>query len=462
MKNYIISFALFGFCFAWSCRPKEVIAPTVVNGDNYLLKEVSVKGASEVKIDHEKGIIQVTLPESITSNSIDLNFTLAKGVFLNYTNLAGNPNTDSLENQTYRFVYAGTPPLSINVQKEYGLGSKSYFIYVNQINKKLQAEIEKIDSVYSYPDGPIKFNSVANFYLKITGANGTFPNIPNEKKNFVLLRKEGEIKADTIFLGNWQTEFSFNVEKYIPFEDKKFSLELVNNDSRLVLKENFTFIRQKPQAYYNPFGVFGNYSSFKVAGGIFLSNNQYSLRFSNDLLGNTVIVDAHFNDAHNLSVPSLLSLTTGGYIVEVLENGVVLNKEVVNIGKSVNATAIRAIKRGVNNVSGEYPSTKKEQLNLGETFSVLTENFYSSCYGIGITQEQLDKIEAPSLKLTNSLEEITLTPKKIIVWWSVATCNVVYFQYTIPGSTESGFYEAQLVYPDGRESLKYWNKIEIK
>jgi hypothetical protein len=161
-------------------------------------------------------------------------------------------------------------------------------------------------------------------------------------------------------------------------------------------------------------------------------------------------------------VPSLSSLPVGSYIVEILENGTVLSKGVINIGNTANASAIRAIKRGDNNVSGEYPSTKKEQLNQGETFSILPEYFFSSCYGIGVSQEKLDNIEAPPLKLSNGLQEITLSPKKIIIWWGVATCNVVYYQYTIPKSTESGFYEAQLVHPDGRESLKYWNKIEIK
>ncbi len=465
MKSNILSFVLLGFCFVWACRPKQIDPSLVLNGDGIFLKNIYVKGATEVKINNDLGIIQVTLPESYTPEFIDLDFTLGKDIFLGYNDLEGSQkkisNANSPENPTYRFVYAGTRPLYIYTQTGFGLNVNSYLIYVNQTNKKLQAEIEKIDSVYSYPDNDVKFNSVANFHLKITNHNGTFPNNPNKNNNFVLLKVDNH--ADTISLGNGQTNFWFNVEKFLPFEDKKFSLELISDNSKQILKDNFTFIRQKPKIYdNNQFGVFGIDRSFKVKGGIFLSNNRYSLRFLNDFLKNDIVLDAHFDDFHNLSVSSLSSMLVGSYIVEILENGTVLSRGVINIGKSEKASAIRAIKSGENNASGEYPSTKKEQLNKGEKFSILPSDFIASCYGIGISQEKLDNLEAPSLKLTNGFQETVLTPKKIIVWWAVATCHVIYFQYTIPKSTESGFYEAQLVYPDGRESLKYWNKIEIK
>jgi hypothetical protein len=88
--------------------------------------------------------------------------------------------------------------------------------------------------------------------------------------------------------------------------------------------------------------------------------------------------------------------------------------------------------------------------------------YYQPAYVYVLGRQKLDNIEATLLKLTTGSQEIILSPKKIIVWWSVAICSVVYFQFTIPKPKESGLYEAQLVYPDGRESLRYWNKIEIR
>ena len=176
-------------------------------------------------------------------------------------------------------------------------------------------------------------------------------------------------------------------------------------------------------------------------------------------------MNAKVKNANTLFVESSQSILPNGYIIEVFENSKSISKTLFNVSNSDKLSTILAFRRGEENylnVTGTNPSIQKIQLNKEETFSILPVDAFISCYGIKISQEQLDKIETPFLQLSKGSNEIKVLPKKIIVWWSVATCNVVYFQYTIPKSTESGFYEAQLVYPDGRESLKYWNKIEIK
>ena len=91
MKNNILSFVFLGLCFAWSCRPKEIDPSLVTNEDGTLLKSLTVKGATEVKIDYDLGIIQVTLPESYSSKSISLDFTINKGsmAFLGCKSLTG-------------------------------------------------------------------------------------------------------------------------------------------------------------------------------------------------------------------------------------------------------------------------------------------------------------------------------------------------------------------------------------
>ena len=156
-------------------------------------------------------------------------------------------------------------------------------------------------------------------------------------------------------------------------------------------------------------------------------------------------------------------IPTGGYLVDIYENDKLINQTITNIGINKSAVAIRSIiKKWENNFEGLTPYTlKKEQLMAGDSLLILPVNYQMICCANSYV-EILRNIEAPKLRLTTNSRVIDVTPITKSFGWAVAGGSVVYFQYTIPKSTASGFYEAQLVYPDGRESLKYWNKIEIK
>ena len=464
MKKYILPFAILAFGFVLSCRSKEVVPSIPDPADTLLLKTLSVKEASDVKIDHVKGIIQVTLPESYTSEFIDLDFTLQKSSFLSYASYGKGQknisNANNPENLTYRFTYEGTRPLSINVQKGSGLSSKDYIIYVNHINGKIKADFDRIDSV--------SYSLVTNFYLNIKSNTGTTPNKPNTKSPYILLRKIGGLNPDTslLYYNNINFYGGFNLAKHIPFENALFNIELVMNGEAKVLKENFKFIRKKAV-------VEANYSSllatigrnFDLKGGIFIGSKKYTVKLSNDYVSGNIELKAQVKDANTLSVETNPTVKLGGYLVDVYENEIMLFHGVIYIGNGGLISAIRNfIKIDTSPFSTTPPplmSTDKESFIKGDSLLILPFDMYT-LYNRLYTQEELAQKIAPTLQLTKSSNVYILNPTKKNYSWAVAGISVVYFQYTIPKSTESGFYEAQLVYPDGRESLKYWNKIEIR
>ena len=462
MKKYILSFAVLGFCLFLSCRSKDVIPITADFTDTLLLKTLSVKGVSDVKIDHVKGIIQVTLPESYSSEFIDLDFTLQKGGFLNlYDGQKAIPNVNTPENLTYRFTYEGFHPLNINVQKLFGFNSKDYVIYVNRINGKLQASLGRVDSV--------QYNFVTDFYLDIISSIGTIPNKPDAKTFYVLLRKVGSLNADTISVYGSNNKFSggFNLSKYTPFENDLFKIELVYNGEVIVVKENFKFIRRKSAIEVSYAGLLASINkNFELKGGIFVASSKYAIKLSNDYMNGSIELKAHVKDGNTLIIENNSVVKLGGYLVDVYENDVVLYHGVINVGDGGLTSAIRNFIKYNNFPLGIMPpaaaSTKKEQLMAGDSLLILPVDAVFFGNSRPISAEELDTKIAPKLKLTMLSKEIFLNPTKKVYGWAIAGASVLYFQYTLPKSTESGFYEAQLVYPDGRESLKYWNKIEIK
>ena len=464
MKKYIQSFAILAFCFAWSCRSKEVVPSTSTVIDDSLLKSVAVQGSSEVKIDHEKGTIQVTLPESYTSKFVDLDFTVQKSSLLSYISYGEGQktiaNVNNPENLTYRFTYEGVRPLNINVQKELGLKSKNYIIYVNRINGKLQANLDRVDS--------ISYSLNTDFYLNIISSVGTIPNKPDAKPNYVLLRKVGTSNADTIIVYNSNNKLlgGFNLSKYVPFENDLFKIELVFNGEKSVITENFKFIRKTAvinAGYTNLLAIINK--NFDLKGGIFISSKKYIVKLSNDFMNGNIELKAQVKDANTLSVENNSTVKLGGYLADVYENEIMLFHGAINIGNGGLTSAIRNfIKIDTSPFSTTPPplmSTNKESFIRGDSLLILPIDM-NTLYNRLYTQEELAQKIAPILQLTKSSNVYTLNPTKKNYSWAVAGVSVLYFQYTIPTSTASGFYEAQLIYPDGRESLKYWNKIEIK
>jgi hypothetical protein len=468
MKKHILSFVLFGFCIVLSCRSKEIAAviipqDLILKSDDYL-KSVSVTGATDVKIDYDLGIIQVTLPESYSSKSISLDFILDKTASISYFDTQGKQklisNTNNPEKISLDFSFEGSKPLNIQVTEKYPMG-KNYIVYVNHTNGQLQAQLERVDSV--------SYSLVTDFYLDIFSSLGTVPNKHNGKLPYLLLKRIGSINADTAITYKSNDNFfgGFKLDKYAPFENELFKIELVVNDKNIVLFENFKFLRKKAVIEDNYGGLGATIGKIiDLKGGVFVVSNKYIIKLSNDYTNGNIELKTQVKDATTLSVETNQIVKSGGYLIDIYENEIIIYHGVINTGNGGLTSAIRNFIKYDNSPLAITPparsSTKKEQFTAGDSLLILSSDAVFFGNSRPITPEELESKIAPKLHLKMSSKEIILNPIKKVYGWAIAGASVLYFQYTIPKSTESGFYEAQLVYPDGRESLKYWNKIEIR
>ena len=478
MKKYILSFAILAFCLVWSCRSKEMelqqiladdIKPNPYVGSNNL-PGLAIEGVSDIVINDSLGTIQITLPESYIP-MINMDFKKSPDYTFSFyeyydTNYNKKFTFDELNQWgVWGFQFRGAPPVKVELKNKRTKIVKSYLIYVTQINKKLDAQL----TVLKLSPNPYVFDGSVT--VDISSLSGTIPNKPNVKSLYVILKKSGTIVADTSFLGyyspygdqNSRLTGIFNLMNIVPSDSQLFDMELVLNDERQYLITNFKIPKTKTIAYTN--SSIKTDKSFGMSGGLFLPSNTYTLKFANDYINNEIKLNASVNNANSLIVESPKSIPSGGYLVDVFENGIFLQRGVMNFGKGESAVAIGRFSKPY----VQYPSyiftellSEKTILNKEEEFLVLPINFSSKAYGGSFSSQDIENIIAPTLQLTKSSNVINLTPTKKVITQPVAAFHVLHFQYTIPTSTESGFYEAQLIYPDGRESLKYWNKIEIK
>ena len=482
MKKYILSFAILAFCFVWSCRSKEVefqqtlpnAAPPVTIESPFvgssILPGLSIEGVSDIVINDSLGTIQITLPESYIP-MINMNFKKSPNYTFSfydyYQPIYDRKFTFDELNEwgAWGFYFRGAPPLKIELQNKTTKVVKSYLIYVTQINKKLDAQLTAL----KFSSAPYIFDGSVT--VDISSMPGTIPNKPNVKLPYVILKKSGTMVADTSFLGysspygdrNDRLTGIFKLDNIVPSEGQLFDMELVLNDEKQYLITNFKILKTKTRV--NIGGIIKMDKSFGMSGGVFLPSNTYTLQFTNDYISNAIQLNATVKNANSLIVESPKSIPLGGYLVDVFENGIFLQRGVMNFGKEESAVAIgRFSKPYVEYPSYIFtgPSSEKTILEKDEEFLLLPVNYTSKAYGGSFSSQDLENIIAPILQLTKSSNVINLTPIKKVITMPVAVFHVLHFQYTIPKSTESGFYEAQLIYPDGRESLKYWNKIEIK
>ena len=86
------------------------------------------------------------------------------------------------------------------------------------------------------------------------------------------------------------------------------------------------------------------------------------------------------------------------------------------------------------------------------------------CFDILNCKCIIPTLNISDLMTTNILNNkaVELQPTPLRISFPVALTSYHGFYYIVPKELESGLYEVQLIYPNGEESLKYWNKIGIK
>jgi hypothetical protein len=466
MKNYIHLTITVLSVIILSCRSKEVLIPfddikkpAIVSKKQYLLKSVNVEGATEVKVDDSLGIIQVILPSDYLSKNIsmDLGFQLGGrfwsvgGVSVNSTNY---PNRTNIT-----VNYAGNRPMELVIQDSAQINPKRdlYKIYVKHLGKP-NAKIKNIS--YS-----VSTQFSVSVTLDIISGIGTIPSNPDKpESNLILFRKTGTSVNDTCKINSLIiNQVSGKLEKYVPFENKLFTLELVKDNERLIIKDDITFTRDNTYIYSYRNHIHNDALSLLPASGYFSPLDKYKIRLNNAFMNNPVELDieTNTNDYRNLNIKIPSSFPRDSYIITILENGKAISPEgILTIANSINDKSF--LKLWKTNAGSQSYSSQVNDMELGkipyrkgDTLSVIPYSPISA-------KNLLNKEDIPLLKLRTNNKSIELTPVVQIFHWTIAFISYYGFYYTIPKDIETGFYEVRLVYPNGEESNRYWNKLEIR
>lgn len=450
-----------------SCRPKEeVMIPVKENIEvknpskiNYL-KTIKVEGASEVVVDDSLGTIQVKLPADYSSTSISVSLVFHSNAYLRQVNgFTGTPfKPDSSTQSTFKVRYAGDFPIKFVTQILNSFSDKSYKIYVEHLGKPMVKIF--------YADHDISTYFSANFSFDAISGIGTFPSNPKNSIRYLgLLRKTNNANNDTCVITRLAAYFNVKLEKYVPLENQLFTFEIIKENQREIVKDDISFIR--PSLFLYGGGRFRTLDSKTFSmyahSNYFSQSDRYTIKLSNDFSSNIYEVSGEVDkkDYKKISIRMPQSFPKGSYLFDLYENEKkISNKGMVSVSDNSSEKSILKLwkKRGeyvYYDYFVETLETGKIEFSKGDTLNVLP--FPTILYS-----NNLKKEDTPSLKLILNNKAVELQPTPLRISFPVALTSYHGFYYIVPKELESGLYEVQLIYPNGEESLKYWNKIGIK
>ena len=466
MRATTLFYLISVFILTLSCRPKEELIPLkeIIDVKNpskiNFLKAIKIDGALDVILDDSLGTIQVKLPADYSSTSISVRLTFYPEVYLRQViGFTGTPfKPDSSTKTSFKVKYAGDFPVEFITQILSSFNNKSYKIYVEHLGKPM------VKISYAYHDVSTYFS--ANFGLDAVSGIGTIPSNPQNSIRYLgLLRKTNTTDSDTCVMTGLSAYFKGKLEKYVPLENQLFTFEIIKENQREIVKDDISFIRQN--LFLHERGRFRTVDSKTFSmyaySNYFSLLDKYTIKLSNDFNSTIYEVNGEVDkkDYKKLSIKFPTSFPKGSYLFDLYENErKISDKGMVSVSDNPSEKSILKLwkKRGgyeYYDYFVETFETVKMEFFKGDTLNVmpLPTLLYST---------NLQKENIPSLKLIVNNKAIELKPTPIRISFPIAITSFHGFYYVLPKELESGSYEVQLIYPNGEESLKYWNKIGIK
>ncbi|MBO9613558.1 MAG: hypothetical protein J7619_12720 [Dyadobacter sp.] len=458
MKKHCLCLLASAICFLVACKKEKDIAPQVASLDDSYLKSVTVSGAREVQLDTGKQIIQVILPETFTSNVLDLKFDLPETSELEVS--------DSLLVQAdqIRFPYVGSGPLTFKVSKKQQQypNEKRYTVFVKH-EGRLTARL-LIAPVFYPAEDEISVTSEFKFLSGI----GTIPETPISPSNPSVtlsdpakgLSKDGEASAELNYISIQEcAQFlrSENLKLSISYADKKFDFPEIKQIRRASVTGLLDWNRKL-------FKTFPKGKTLQIQGGLFLPENRYRIELSNDRMPQSRKLEATFVNYSLLTFALPADLPDDQYLAQIYEDNTL-------IGKSAEPVASDSIKASVGSVWTESTDCPTFQILLGGFTSKIVlskgQTFYAMPFP-AIMDAQYGKPmdpnkPLPTLELKSGNETLRLLPAAKADWcYGDGGIYTYYGAFKVPANAPSGKYDARFISKDNAASMPYWNQIEIR
>lgn len=459
MKKRFYYLPIVVICLFLGCKKEKEIVPDVVAVDDSFIKSIRVNGAKEVKIDSDKRIIQIVLPESYSSEKLDLNLDLSEG-----SKAEVFPDIPLIQPGLIRYLFRGTSPLSFTVSKKDAQlnGVKQYTVFVKQEGQlgarlvsepvfyasdndiSVYAEFVLTSGIGSVPETPnegFEFKSILTDPAK--GLTGTGPGYASTN-TITIVQGAQFLKSDRMILG-------------ISYGDKKFDFPEIRQIRRPItagMNSFSRFLQTMPKG-----------KTMEIGGGVFLPENQYHIELSNDRMPSPRTFAATFASYSTLTFKLPDDLPDDHYLVQIYEDSTV-------IGKGIEPVASAAARKSVGAVWTEFVEcptiqitqghdTGRVVVSKGQTFYVMPlPGIMDGKYG-GSGMDPNKPL--PALELKSGSESLLLQPTVKADWcYGDGGIYLYYGVFKIPANAPSGKYEARFISKDNTASLPYWSRIEIR
>lgn len=454
-----ISFCLIlQLIFLLGCKKEQEINPQELSINDEFIKSIKVKGATEVKLDSTRRIIQVILPESFTDDLLDLDINPGDGMELEY------PGDSALYIKNHiRYYFRATYPQDFKVYKtNVAFAKENWYTICVKHEGPLKAILTS--ELTLYPNGQ---DVAARADFKIISGLGSIPETPGGKTKAVPVLKD---PAQNVTSSGYA---GFNPGSLVISEGSKFLksdrmlLSITLGDKTFQFPEirQIKVSKTSAQIDWNRklFRTITKGKTMRIHGGVFFPANQYRVQVSNDRLGAPRWYDAKFLDYGTLAFELPQDLPDDQYLFNIYEGNAV-------VGKSIEPVAADSVKASVGAVwSGfaecpifqVFPTSHQPiSLNKGQTlYAMPFPIIFEGQYGKPIDPNK----PLPDLELKSGGQSLRLQPEVKADWcYADGSMYVYYGVYKVPAAAQPGKYEARFILDKNERSMPYWTQIEIR
>ena len=187
------------------------------------LKDVTIAGAQNVTLNNDQDFIQITLPETYTKDSIELDLKFGEGSGLSQNRLVAGTSGNKIW-----LLYKGQPSGGLQIWRKQDSSYKTYRIYVEHLGP-LRAELAA-DTICIL--GKLEGSDLGNFIvlnnsIKIISGMGTSPSRPDLNEAFVTMRDS----LDTILsTGRFNPRILYMSADTSIISGRKVSIQLTSDD----------------------------------------------------------------------------------------------------------------------------------------------------------------------------------------------------------------------------------------
>lgn len=454
MKNFCIYILLATpFLFIGCKKDKEIGLEQTPKGDLFL-RSIKVDGARKVAIDTTRNYIQIILPETFTSDIVDIELDVTPG-----SELVLNPWTPLYTPEHVKCYFKGLPPENFTILRKAQNRTKSYKVFI-QHEGPLSAELTS--NLDLYISGMNNAESVARIRMK--SGLGSIPETPDVVEKLIPFLKNSSqnASAEGIFDDGLSTIYFDNIFSLMEVEGTVLSLEYGEKTFQFPQKLK---LKRAPAVLYvvQPdllFRVFQIGKRTAFDGGIFLDSQKYTLKLRNDPKSLNTTLPATVINISTLETQFPASLPDGQYKVEFFENTQLLKQAAIVIARDSTVKAIGQMWAGGTGIPwNEISNSQPVVITRGQ------ELFANPFPGIvdASTLPFDDKKKVPDLALKiNGKVTILKATVKGDPRYADNSIRIYYGAYRIPENLPTGRYEATMVTGTSQYSLPFWSMIEIR